>query len=84
MDRRGTRRHGRRDQLLAGGWHLSARLSVTGTPAGATSTITSTIDGKLFVVITTSAATPKAAYNLALNAQSGTQITQVPFILRVT
>jgi hypothetical protein len=58
--------------------------TVTGTPAGATSTISSTIDGKLFVVITTSAATPKAAYNLALNAQSGTQITQVPFILRVT
>lgn len=58
--------------------------TVTGTPAGATSTISSTVDGRLFVVITTSAATPKAAYNLALNAQSGSQITQVPFILRVT
>ncbi len=57
--------------------------TVTGTPAGASNTILTAADGRMFVVVTTTAATPKGVYNMALNAQSGTQITQVPFILRV-
>ncbi len=57
--------------------------TVTGTPAGASNTVLTAVDGRMFVVVTTTASTPKGVYNMALNAQSGTQITQVPFILRV-
>lgn len=57
--------------------------TVSGTPSGASNTILTTSDGRMFVVVTTTGSTPKGVYNMALNAQSGTQITQVPFILRV-
>jgi hypothetical protein len=57
--------------------------TVTGAPAGSSNTIFTAADGKQSIIVSTTASTPKGVYTLTLNAQSGTQITQVPFVLRV-
>ncbi len=58
-------------------------LVVKGTPAGATNAILTALDGRRYVQVVTTAATPKGVYAMTLETQSGAIVTPIPFTLLV-